>query len=700
MDMNEEYAERVYAGVLGKIIGVYAGRPFEGWTHEDIMDRLGEVSHYANGLVGRYNRERRGVDVTPPLIVTDDDIAGTLTFPRAIADYPRERDVTAERIGQTWLNYIVENRTVFWWGGMGNSTEHTAYLRLKGGMKAPASGSAAANGKTVAEQIGSQIFIDGWAMAAPGDPDRAAELARRAASVSHDGEAIYGAQVIAAMEAAAFAEGDLNALIDIGVSFIPRDSLIYRAIADVREWRSAIPDWKAAFGKIKERYGYDKFPGNVHIVPNHAVVMLGLLYGGDDFGRAMTVTNSAGWDTDCNAGNVGCLLGIKNGLAGLEATPSWREPVRDRILLSTADGGGAITDAAIESLRLVNAARSLRGMGPLSPKGGARFHFEFPGSVQGFSGVVAGTKVRNAAGYSEAGKRSLALEYSAFGSAETPTFIPPDELDMPGYQLLASPTLYPGQKVRASARSAAGASVRLFVRVYAPGDTTALAYGETAQLVPDRPWELEMTVPETGGYPVAAVGIEAHSRGKDTVYLDYLTWEGVAATTFSRPKGAESDGSQAWRKAWVLGVDQWESQWRDAFRLSQNRGRGLLIQGCREWEDYEIESTVGVTMAKSAGIAARVQGMERYYALLLCDDGYLRLVKRLDGERVLGEIPLPGAGDRPYALRLSVLGRRITAWVDGKKAFEEEDADDPLSGGAVAFVVEEGHAIADSMTVR
>jgi hypothetical protein len=27
-----DYLERVYAGVLGKLIGVYLGRPFEGWT--------------------------------------------------------------------------------------------------------------------------------------------------------------------------------------------------------------------------------------------------------------------------------------------------------------------------------------------------------------------------------------------------------------------------------------------------------------------------------------------------------------------------------------------------------------------------------------------------------------------------------------------------------------------------------------------
>jgi len=38
---------------------------------------------------------------------------------------------------------------------------------------APESGSLALNGKIIAEQIGAQIFIDGWAMVAPGDPELA-----------------------------------------------------------------------------------------------------------------------------------------------------------------------------------------------------------------------------------------------------------------------------------------------------------------------------------------------------------------------------------------------------------------------------------------------------------------------------------------------------------------------------------------------
>ena len=262
--LPEDYAERVYAGVLGKIIGVYLGRPFEGWTYDRIQRELGEVTYYVNDRIEHH----------PPLIVPDDDISGTFTFLRALPDYGNRRDLTPAQIGQTWLNYIIQDRTVLWWGGLGNSTEHTAFLRLKKGLKAPMSGSIKTNGKIVSEQIGAQIFIDGWAMVAPGDPALAADLARRAASVSHDGEAIYGAQVLAAMEAQAFVEADADKLLDTGVSYIPKDSVIYRLIADLREWHSANPDWHDGRERIAQKYGYDRYTGGCHIVPNHALIIL------------------------------------------------------------------------------------------------------------------------------------------------------------------------------------------------------------------------------------------------------------------------------------------------------------------------------------------------------------------------------------------------------------------------------------------
>nr|MBA2754770.1 ADP-ribosylglycohydrolase family protein [Chloroflexia bacterium] len=442
MALPTDYVERVYAGVLGKLIGVYLGRPVESWTYERITREIGEIDRYMPEVKG-------GV-----LVVTDDDISGTFTFLRSLPDHGNRLDITPEQIGQSWLNYIVETRTILWWGGMGNSTEHTAFLRLQAGVPAPRSGSIELNSKTIAEQIGSQIFIDGWAMIAPGDPELAVDLARRAGSVSHDGEAIYGAQVIAAMESQAFVESDTNKLLDTGLSFIPPDSTIARLINDVREWHAKEPDWRVARDLIAANYGYDKYRGNCHMVPNHALIIHALLYGEDDFKKSLTIVNTCGWDTDCNSGNLGCLLGIKNGLATIDDSPyDWRGPVADRLYLPTADGGRAITDAVAETYHVVNIGRALAGEAPVAPKGRARFHFELPGSVQGFETDGEGVTVKNVTGHSTRGQRSLEIMMSATNGSEparvvTPTFIPIEAKNLAGYTLLASPTLYPGQTVR------------------------------------------------------------------------------------------------------------------------------------------------------------------------------------------------------------------------------------------------------------
>lgn len=63
-----KYREQIYAGVLGKIIGVYLGRPVEGWSYDKIRETFDEVKYYVHEKVG------------VPLIVADDDISGTFAF--------------------------------------------------------------------------------------------------------------------------------------------------------------------------------------------------------------------------------------------------------------------------------------------------------------------------------------------------------------------------------------------------------------------------------------------------------------------------------------------------------------------------------------------------------------------------------------------------------------------------------------------
>lgn len=282
MPIPDDYLERVYAGVLGKLIGVYLGRPFEGWSHQRVLEELGHVKYYVND------------HFDAPLVVTDDDVSGTFTFPRALEEYGLSPDITSEQIGKTWLNNVIEYRTIFWWGGNGISTEHTAYLNLKKGINAPHSGSIKTNGKTIAEQIGAQIFIDGWAMLAPGNPELAVKFAEAAGKVSHDGESVYAAKVLAAMEAEAFVSNDVDHLLDTGLKFIPTDSLVAKSINDIRVWSHEDKNWLRTRQRIEDRLGYDKFHGICHVIPNHGIMVLALLYGGDSFHEAMHIINTCG----------------------------------------------------------------------------------------------------------------------------------------------------------------------------------------------------------------------------------------------------------------------------------------------------------------------------------------------------------------------------------------------------------------------
>lgn len=714
--LQADYAERVYAGVLGKIIGVYLGRPIEGWSYDMIMDQFGPVNYYIHDQLGM------------PLVVTDDDISGTFTFVRAMEDYQFSKSLSAKEIGRTWLNYIIEERTILWWGGMGNSTEHTAYLRLKDGVDGPDSGSIALNGQVVAEQIGSQIFIDGWALISPGNPEQAAYLAREASLVSHDGEAVNGAVLLAAMEAQAFVESDMEKLLDVGMSFIPQDSLIYNLVGDIREWHASDADWQATRVLIEQKYGYDKYGGNCHMVPNHALVIHALLHGENDFQKSLMIVNTCGWDTDCNSGNVGCLLGIKNGLAGIDSSgPDWREPIADRIYLPTADGGNAITDAVTQSASLARTGARLAGEVEPSFKNGAKFHFSFPGSLQGFQEdpgreTTGVTTVRNIKGHSKTGNRSLALRFRGMATGkcsrvETATFIP--DLDTHryfenhGYALLAAPTLYSGQTVRARIEACphnqATVKANLFIKHFGKNDELQIKRGESVAMEAGTEKDFTWKIPDTGGNPIAKVGLElcTAKTANGYVFLDYLTWEGTPdyevriPDTYRQLRHREYTG-EMWKHAWVNAIDHVGGSSPDeTFRLIHNKGRGLFMTGTRDWKDYVVSADITPHLAKSVGLGFHVQGMKRYKAFLLGRDGMARLVCAYDGdERVLAETAFPLEMGETYDLEVETSQGAIVCSVNGDQLLEADGKHEVLCCGGIALIVEEGRTATERVRVR
>ena len=685
--LPKDYADRVYAGVVGKVIGVYLGRPFEGWTYDRIQEHLGDIEYYVHDKLN------------VPLIVTDDDISGTFTFVRALADNDFDVNLTAQQIGETWLNYLIEKRTILWWGGLGNSTEHTAYLRLKNGIQAPDSGSMALNGKVVSEQIGAQIFIDGWAMVSPGDADRAAALSEKAARVSHDGEAVYGAIVMAVLEAMAFVEQDTNKLLDKALDYIPADSVIRRLIDDVRNWHAKESDWRTTRETLAANYGYDKYGGNCHMVPNHGLIIHSLLHGEDDFSETMKIINTCGWDTDCNSGNVGCLMGIKNGIQGIDLGLSkgadWRGPVADRIYIPTADPTWGISDCAREAVEIINAGRALVAEELWQPKDKSQFHFEFPGSVQGFTVTGGSGEIANAEGHSSLGQRSLRLQGVGETRFGTPVFTPSVEtaryFDGKGYSLMASPRVYPGQTI--TGRVSGSGSVNLYIASYGESDEVVISRGDSVEISDDGVG-ISMLVPQV--HPVFEIGVELADAG--VVFLDYLGWSGEPDVTFQQPTAPMGKNpASMWRRAWVNGVDElWT--FVESFRLMQNEGRGLVIQGTRDWHNYNVTADVTPHMAKSAGVAARVQGMRRYYGLLVCQDQQVRLVKMVNEETVLASSEFKWAFGDIVELSLSVDGDKLTGTVNRSLVLEVTDS--ALSSGGVALVSEEGRTATNVVRVK
>ena len=718
MKLDKIYEEKVYAGVLGKIIGVYLGRPFEGWPYERIIKELGPINYYVNEAVG------------VPLIVTDDDITGTFTFLRSLPENKYNFNVSSKQIGDTWLNNLIERETVLWWGGKGNSTEHTAYENLKQGIHAPESGSIKTNGKVIAEQIGAQIFIDGWAMVCPGDPEKAVDLAGRAARVSHDGEAMYGAQIVAAIESYAFIESDIFKIIENSKNLIPKDSTIYKLISDIQNWHSSNADWQLAREKIATNYGYDKFLGNCHMVPNHALIIMSLLYGDDDFQKTLMIVNTCGWDTDCNSGNVGCILGIKNGLSGIDNGPDWRTPIKDIMYCPTANGGQTITDALTESYKVINIARKMNNIKEIEPKNGARFHFEMPGSVQGWkedfkNNKNISTNISNIENKTSIGERSLAISYNNLAKGVNSevyidTFFPEELTKLKGYakdyffhyNFISSPIIYSGQTIQTNIESSKDNDFAIhcsfFIKIYVEHDKLSTIYSEKKLFKPNNNKNIEWKIPDTEGNPISQLGIciESDNLSSGKIIMNFLKISGEAKTSFFRPghitsfkKGIFSKQAIMWKNSWVKALDHWEHRWAEAFRITNNHGRGMIITGTHEWKNYTITSNITYELVESGGLAVRIQGLLRYYALEFTRNNKLRLVKMLNGLKILKEIDFNFKFQKEYELSLRVNNNHLSGLLDGKLLLEFEDTTDVLEKGAIGFIVESGTQKSQKITI-
>ncbi|MGI5959296.1 MAG: ADP-ribosylglycohydrolase family protein [Massiliimalia sp.] len=688
----ENYFEKVYAGWLGKIIGIRLGAAIEGWTYEKIQTVFGDLQDYP-------------VDYFD--FAADDDSNGPIFFIRALEDCPDPHNMTSQDVGEALLNYAPFEHGFFWWGGYGISTEHTAYLNLRNGIPAPRSGSIAQNGETVAEQIGGQIFIDSWGLVNPGNPQRAAQYAKKAASVTHDGNGIWGGVFVAVCVSLAFVEQDIKSIMKQALTYLPEDCEYVRVVSQVTKYYEEHPkDWRSCFLWLKDHFGYDRYPGNCHIIPNAGVVALALLYGEGDFSKSITICNMCGWDTDCNVANVGCILGVMNGLSGIEE--KWKKPIHDFLACSSVVGSLNAMDIPYGASYYGKLAYLLAGEEIPEPWNTIltqridSCHFEYPGSTHSirFRGCGQASFV-NTSEVAFTGNRCLKVSAFSMNPGEDAffykkTYYTPEDFTDSRYDPAFSPLLYPGQTVHAAVMIPKGSpdcQVRIYVK---EGHTGKVILGTPVSCEQGIWQNLEWNIPpmETGRIDEAGIvctlGTTEPAGSAVTLYLDDLYFDGTPCYGI--------DFSKEQEEVWT-GLHREISQFTRLKGILELKGEQLMFScsdfgeaytGHIDWTDYQAGVCCVPVIGNYHGFNLRVQGAIRSYGAGFWGKGKLALVKNQNGYRVLSEVPFDWQYGVSYELQVRVQGNRITVLCDGNQLIEFEDQNRPYLNGGIGVSVRNG----------
>jgi ADP-ribosylglycohydrolase len=689
--LNKDYIVRTYAGWLGKVIGVRHGANVENWSYDKLQRAFGEITGYLHHFRN---------------FAADDDTNGPLFFLRALEDYTYTSDLTAEQIGLTWLNYAPDGHGFYWWGGYGISTEHTAYQNMKNGIMAPKSGSIEQNGVAVAEQIGGQIFIDLWGMVVPGNPALAAEYAAKAASVSHDGEGIYGGMFIAAAISAAYTAKSVNEIINAGLSVLPEACEYRRVVESVRDYYNGNTDnWRDCFAFIMDNFGYDKYPGHCHIIPNSAVIILSLLYGEGDFSKTLNICNMCGWDTDCNVGSAGAIMGVWVGLDGIGE--EWRKPINDFLCSSSVIGSLNILDLPWCAAYISRFGYLIAGIDMPEPwrdillGQAARFHFEYPGSTHAMRTSTTDdshvrASIENTTEQAATGERSLKVVFDKVQGGHAyrlyhQTYYRPSDFDDSRYDPSFSPIIYPGQVVKAKVFLPADASVPVKASLYVKdGNGEKRYYGESTVLTPGSWQQLTFSIPFLSGACLEEAGIELIPldgwMSTLVFFVDDFTFEGKPhyEIDFSKERlevwnSLHTEVSQFTylRGLWTLEEGQLSG--------SYSGGSAECYTGDLDWKDYRFEADIIPKIGNHHYILFRVQGGIRSYAAGLSPNGKLALLKNENGYRTLCEVDFQWELESEYRICINVIGNRLSIEWNSTEVLSFVDEHQPYLNGQIGF---------------
>ena len=325
----DKLADKIHGAWLGRVCGCMLGKPIEGIRTNELHPLLKDSGNWpmhryilsgdiTDEIQARSKYPLKGscwVD-TVECMPADDDTNYMVLAQVVVEKYGR--DFKPEDMMQAWLDYQPK--------GAYCTAERTAFCNFVKGFRPPES---AIWQNPYREWIGAQIRGDYFGYINPGDPETAAVMAWRDASISHIKNGIYGEMFASAMIAAAAVESDIEKVLLAGLAQIPQKSRLYEAVMDViNDWKSGMTadDCMAKIHRIwNENEGHDW----CHTISNAMIVAAALLYGEGDYGKTICLAVQTGFDTDCNGATVGSVVGMIGGTAAIGK--EWSDPINDML---------------------------------------------------------------------------------------------------------------------------------------------------------------------------------------------------------------------------------------------------------------------------------------------------------------------------------------------------------------------------------
>jgi len=294
--------DKIKGAWVGRIAGCLLGKPVEGYKREKLYRLLKETDNFPlKTYIAQFNETL--VNQAAPI---DDDTNYTVFSLKLIEKYGC--DFTPNNVLEAWMAWIPYLATC--------TAERVAYRNAAMGLTAP---QTATHKNPYREWIGAQIRTDFYGYISVGNPQQAAHMAWRDASISHIKNGIYGAMFIAAMMATAAVCNNIDEVIAAGLNEIPKNCRLRRDIDFILKWHKNGDPIETIIEKIHQQYNEHTPMGWCHTNPNAMIVVMALLYGEKNFTKTICLAVQAAFDTDCNGATAGSIIGIMLGAGKIES---------------------------------------------------------------------------------------------------------------------------------------------------------------------------------------------------------------------------------------------------------------------------------------------------------------------------------------------------------------------------------------------